>query len=31
MNYEIIGDVHGHQDKLLDLLRALGYREKAGA
>lgn len=27
MNYDIIGDVHGEHDKLVALLRTLGYRE----
>ena len=27
MNYDIIGDVHGHHDRLVSLLRTLGYRE----
>lgn len=27
MNYDIIGDVHGHYDKLVALLKTLGYRE----
>ncbi len=31
MNYDIIGDVHGHADVLVALLRKLGYRERAGA
>ena len=31
MNYDIIGDVHGHHDKLEALLRLLGYRESRGA
>lgn len=29
--YDIIGDIHGHYDKLVDLLRKLGYRESAEA
>jgi hypothetical protein len=28
--YDIIGDVHGHADKLVRLLAALGYRERGG-
>lgn len=28
MNYDIIGDVHGRYDHLVDLLKKLGYREK---
>jgi hypothetical protein len=31
MAYDIIGDIHGHADKLEALLRTLGYRETAGA
>ena len=31
MNYDIIGDVHGHADKLEALLRKLGYQHRAGA
>ena len=31
MNYDIIGDIHGHGDKLQALLRKLGYRQRAGA
>ena len=27
MNYDVIGDVHGQYDKLVALLRTLGYRE----
>jgi hypothetical protein len=27
LNYDIIGDVHGHHDKLVRLLTTLGYRE----
>jgi len=27
MNYDVFGDVHGHHDKLVALLRTLGYRE----
>jgi hypothetical protein len=27
LNYDLIGDVHGHHDKLVRLLRTLGYRE----
>ena len=29
--YDVIGDVHGHADKLVGLLRELGYRETDGA
>jgi hypothetical protein len=29
--YDLIGDIHGHHDKLLGILRALGYHEHAGA
>lgn len=31
MNYDIIGDIHGHSAKLAALLAKLGYREQAGA
>lgn len=31
MNYDIIGDIHGHADALEALLRKLGYREHANA
>ena len=31
MGYDIIGDIHGHADKLEALLRTLGYRKTAGA
>jgi hypothetical protein len=31
MNYDIIGDIHGHADALQHLLRDLGYRETRGA
>lgn len=31
MNYDIIGDIHGHADALEALLGDLGYREAAGA
>jgi len=31
MAYDIIGDIHGHADKLRTLLRLLGYREREGA
>lgn len=31
MNYDIIGDIHGHCDKLESLLRTMGYRETSGA
>jgi hypothetical protein len=27
VNYDIIGDIHGHHDKLVALLKTLGYRE----
>ena len=30
MNYDIIGDVHGQFEKLVALLRRLGYREMRG-
>ena len=30
MNYDIIGDIHGHCDKLEALLRTMGYRETSG-
>ena len=29
--YDIIGDVHGHADKLEALLKAMGYRHTDGA
>lgn len=29
--YDIIGDIHGHADKLIGLLAKLGYREQDGA
>lgn len=29
--YDFIGDIHGHHDKLVSLLRAMDYRESAGA
>jgi diadenosine tetraphosphatase ApaH/serine/threonine PP2A family protein phosphatase len=29
--YDIIGDIHGHHDKLVKLLQKLGYREHDGA
>lgn len=29
--YDVIGDVHGHADRLEALLRILGYRERGGA
>lgn len=29
--YDIIGDIHGHHDKALSLLKQLGYREHDGA
>ena len=31
MNHDIIGDIHGHADKLTALLRRLGYRDHSGA
>jgi hypothetical protein len=31
MSHDIIGDVHGHADRLVALLRRLGYREHLGA
>lgn len=31
MNYDIIGDIHGHDSALLALLDRLGYRQRAGA
>lgn len=31
MEYDIIGDIHGQADKLLDLLAQLGYRQRDGA
>ena len=31
MNYDIIGDIHGHADALEALLVSLGYRHSAGA
>jgi hypothetical protein len=31
MNYDIIGDIHGHADQLEALLKKLGYRHRAGA
>jgi hypothetical protein len=30
-NYDVIGDVHGHADRLLGLLRTMGYAERGGA
>ena len=29
--FDIIGDIHGHAEKLIGLLKILGYREKEGA
>lgn len=29
MNYDIIGDVHGRYDDLVELLKKLGYRESS--
>jgi hypothetical protein len=31
MNYDVIGDIHGHADKLIALLRKMGYRHRMGA
>lgn len=31
MNYDVIGDIHGHADKLTALLRQMGYRHHLGA
>ena len=31
MNYDIIGDIHGHAAALKALLQKLGYRENGGA
>ncbi len=31
MNYDIIGDIHGHANALKALLQKLGYRERRGA
>ena len=28
--YDIVGDIHGHADKLQRLLRRLGYEERDG-
>ena len=28
--YDIIGDIHGHADELVELLAKLGYQESAG-
>ena len=30
MSYDIIGDIHGHADKLESLLAKLGYRNRNG-
>jgi hypothetical protein len=30
-NYDVIGDVHGHADRLVGLLRTMGYAERHGA
>ena len=30
MNYDIIGDIHGHADDLTALLKVLGYEERGG-
>lgn len=29
--YDVIGDVHGHADKLIGLLRQMGYEQRSGA
>ncbi len=31
MSYDVIGDIHGHADKLERLLTSMGYRHRAGA
>lgn len=31
MSFDLIGDIHGHADALVALLRRLGYRERHGA
>lgn len=31
MGFDIIGDIHGHSDKLIALLRRLGYEHRLGA
>lgn len=31
MDYDIIGDIHGHHDKLVGLLGKLGYQQTGGA
>ena len=31
MKYDIIGDVHGHADELIELLNKLGYTDKSGS
>lgn len=31
MNLDVIGDIHGQYDKLVELLAQLGYRMHAGA
>ena len=31
MNYDIIGDIHGHADALEALLKGMGYRQTRGA
>jgi len=31
MAYDIIGDIHGHSEKLINLLNKLGYRHRLGA
>lgn len=30
MNYDIIGDIHGHADELIRLLDKLGYKKSNG-
>ena len=29
--YDVIGDIHGHADKLIGLLRQMGYEQRSGA
>jgi len=29
--YDIIGDIHGHADELIELLELLGYRQHNGS
>ena len=31
MNYDVIGDIHGHADALKALLKGMGYRQTSGA